>query len=774
MDKGLSFGYWVRRRRKALDLTQAELAGQVFCALSTIKKIEMDERRPSPQMAERLAECLHIHGTEREVFLKTASTELSFEQLQLPVDPIISKPAVSNLASYLPLTPFVGYEGELLQISDLISRPDSRLITLVGPGGIGKTRLAIQAASDLSGRFVDGVYFVPLAQLGDPTNIPTTILDALLVQIPATQDPKGYLLDYLRDKSMLLVLDDFEHLLSGVDILVNLLQTAPALYLLVTSRQSLNLRMEQVFNVQGMKIPPEVTTQDLESYDAVRLFIITARRSSTGFTLNNENVASIVNICKQVEGMPLAIELAASWTRTRSCEEIDNQIKDCLDILATTMKDVPERQRSVRAAFDFSWRLLSEEEKRVFSALSIFRGGFNLKAAEEIIGTNENTLEFLVSKSLLRRAPLSRYDMYILIRRYAEEKLDSTGGSSQLRDSHLSLYMRLAENSQPGLAAVDDAPGYSHLEQELDNIRAALTWAIESGAQESGLRLATAVGSFWHRKGYLREGIYWLSRMLALKSGQFSSARAFALIQSGSITRSLGNFDQAVLFSKESLSIFKEIKDKRGIGLALMNLGIVSYLTGEFERASRLLKISLVMSQETMDEWHQAEARIRLGDLYMKQGRLDEAALLFKESLLQSIKIDHKLATAFSLGGLGDVHRSQGKFEQAVDLYKESLDIHWEHQNNLDIPYTLEALALAYAGLGENREAAFLMGAADSLRERYSSPMPPVYQENHTPVVLQVRAELGDPDFTRGWAEGRLTPLEKIVARVNPASYILL
>jgi len=397
-----------------------------------------------------------------------------------------------------------------------------------------------------------------------------------------------------------------------------------------------------------------------------------------------------------------------------------------------------------------------------------------LTAAEKIIGTNENTLEFLVSKSLLRLAPFSHYDMYILIRRYAEEKLDSTGGSSQLRDAHLSFYRRLAENSQPGVAAVDDVPSNTHLEQELDNIRAALTWAIESGAQESGLRLATAVGSFWYTKGYLREGIYWLSRMLALKFGQFPSAWVFALNQSGSITRSLGNFEQALSLNKESLSLFKEMKDKRGIGLALMNLGIVSYLNGDFKRATRILKISLVRFQETMDEWHQGEARIRLGEVYLRQGRLDEAALLFKESLLQSIKIDHKLATAFSLGGLGDIHRLQGKYDQAVDLYKESLDIHWEYQHNLDIPYTLEALALAYAGLGENRDASFLWGAADNLRERHSSPMPPVYQENHTLVMLKVRAELGDPDFTRGWAEGSLTPLEKIVAWVNPASYKLL
>ncbi|MFZ0532232.1 MAG: tetratricopeptide repeat protein [Anaerolineales bacterium] len=770
MDKGLTFGYWVRRRRKALDLTQTQLAGQVFCALSTIKKIELDERRPSRQMAERLAECLHLHDQEREVFLKAASAELSFDHLHLSVNPVISRPAVSNLASYQPLTPFVGYEEELTKISDLIKQPDSRLITLVGPGGIGKTRIAIQAASNLLDRFSYGVYFIPLAQLDNPAYIPTTILDALALQVPAAQDPKSYLLDYLRDKAMLLVLDDFEHLLDGVGLLVELLRSAPAVSLLVTSRQTLNLRMEQVFNVQGMKIPPDTMTQDFESYDAVRLFIQTARRASSGFDLSDENIARVVNICKQVEGMPLAIELAASWTRTHSCAEIENEIKDCLDILASTMQDVPERQRSIRAAFDFSWRLLSEEEKRVFSALSVFRGGFNLPAAEEIIGTNEKTLEFLVRQSLIRRAPSSRYDIHVLLMRYAEEKLDDVGEFTRLHNAHLLFYLKLAENSESMSVTADEAPRYKFLEKELDNFRAALNWAIDCGAQEHGLRLASAIGSFSYENGYLREGICWLSSMLNLNKGQFPSARAGALINSGYIARNLGDFEQAILLSKESLTIFKELKDKRGIGLSLMNLGIISYLNSEFERGARLLTKSQAMFQETGDERHQAEALIRLGDLRMRQGKLDIAARLFQEGLLLSKKLDNKLAIAFSLGGLGNIHRLLGKYKQAIDFFKESLNILWEHQHNLDIPYVLEALALNYAGLDVYEDATLLWGAAESLRERYNSPLPPSYQESYTLTIMEVRASLGEADFKRIWTEGRATELENIIARVNGLS----
>jgi predicted ATPase/transcriptional regulator with XRE-family HTH domain len=770
LNKGFSFGYWVRRRRKALDLTQTELAGQVYCALSTIKKIEMDERRPSRQMAERIADCLHIHDKEREVFLKTASADLSFDQLHLPVDPVIFQLAVSNLASYQPLSPFVGYEDELVQITNLIKQPDPRLITLVGPGGIGKTRIAIQVASDQMNRFLDGVYFIPLAQLDDPAYIPTTILDALVLQAPAAQKPEAYLLDYLRDKAMLLVLDNFEHLLDGIGVILYILRSAPMISLLITSRQPLNLRMEQVFNVQGMKFPPDITTQDLQSYDAVRLFIQTASRASSGFSLNDENIDSIVNICKLVEGMPLAIELAASWTRTRSCREIENEIKNCLDILASTMQDVPERQRSIRAAFDFSWRLLSEEEKRVFSALSIFRGGFTLPAAEEIIDTNEKTLEFLVIQSLLRRDPSDRYDMHILLRLYAEEKLIDAGDTNRLRDAHLSFYLRHAENSGSMSATAIEAHRHKFVEKELDNFRAALNWAVESGAQEHGLRLATAIGSFWNENGYLHEGNCWLNSMLNLNTGHFPSARAYALINSGHIARNLGNFEQAVLLSKQSLTIFKELKDRRGIGLSLMNLGIVSYLNSEFDRGARLLTKSLSMFQETEDDRHQAEALIRLGDLRMRQGKFDIAARLFQTGLLLSIKLDNKLAIAFSLGGLGDILRSQGKYKQAVDFFKKSLNIHWEYKHNLDIAFVLEALALDYKGLDLQEDATLLWGAAESLRERYTSPLPPSYRESYNSAIMEVSARLGETDFKRIWAEGRATPLEHIMARVNSLS----
>jgi predicted ATPase/transcriptional regulator with XRE-family HTH domain len=761
-----SFGYWVRRRRKALDLTQAELARRVFCALSTIKKIELDERRPSRQMAERLADCLHVTGLEREAFLAAAHAELVSDRLDQPSDPIFLKAAPSNLSSCQPLTPFVGCEDELAHISALIQRADCRLITLVGPGGIGKTRLAIQAASNQLDRYPDGVYFVPLAQLDSHAYIPTTILEALGLQVPPAQSPRSYLLDYLRRKAVFLVLDNFEHLFAGVDLLVDILRSAPAVTLLVTSREPLNLRMEHVFDVRGLEFPHDGSAPEIESCDALQLFIQTARRVFSGFTLSGENIVSMAKICKLVEGMPLAIELAASWVRMRTCTEIESQIESNLDILASTMLDVPERHRSIRTAFDFSWRLLSEEEKRVFSALSVFRGGFHLPAANEIADANEETLAFLVGKSLLRRAASSRYDMHELMRRYAEEKLNTSGAVHPLRDAHLSYYLRLAENLVSRSKEAGDGESRPFLEKEIDNFRASLEWALENRSQEAGLRLASALAPFWNENGYLQEGIYWLSRMLNLDDGRFPSARATALMQSGSLNRSLGDFKQAISLTREALHIFIALKDRRSIGLALMNLGIVSYLDGEFERGARLLGRSLALFREMGEEQPLVETLIRLADLRMRQDKLDEAAGLWQEGLLLSRKLANPLTVAFSLGGLGDIHRRQGKYKQAVGFHKESLEIHWEQNHKLDIPYSLEALALDFAALALHEQAALLWGAAESLRQHINAPVPPLYQGNYAPIIMEVRSGLGEADFERVWAEGRNSPLERIITIV--------
>lgn len=427
----VSFGAWVSQQRKALALTREQLAQYVGYSVSSLRKIESDERRPSQQMAELLAQGLQIVLDERPLFIKVAR---GVEGVEPPgaVRPVSAaawaRPAPPPPISSLPalFTPLVGREVELAALARLLRNPQCRLLTLIGQVGIGKTRLAIEVASTQGELFPDGVYFVPLVSLPSPEFIVPTIADALGFTLSASIDPKLQLLNHLREKCLLLVLDGLEHLLEGAGLLAELLQQAPALKLLVTSCERLSLQAEWLFVLQGLPVPPFDQVQQAEEYGAVKLFVRSAGQAQVGFKLSAEERPWVVRICQLVEGMPLAIELAAVWVRLLSCREIAQEIERTLDFLSASARDLPERHRSMRAAFDHSWHLLSIEEQQALAKLSIFRGCFQREAAAEVAGVSLPLLTALVDKSLLRCNQChetGRYSLHELIRQYAADKL---------------------------------------------------------------------------------------------------------------------------------------------------------------------------------------------------------------------------------------------------------------------------------------------------------------------------------------------------------------
>ena len=345
MDVGASFGAWLKRRRRQLDLTQDALAEKVGCSVATIQKIEADERRPSRQIAGLLAETLEIPPTDRATFVKTARGELGVARLTevAPVVVAVSQtPATQPVSNLLiPPTPLVGREAELAALAQLLHDPQSRLITLIGAGGMGKTRLAIEAATRQVGDFSDGTYFVALASFSSPAIIPLAIADALGLKFQGQLEPRAQLFNYLLDKRLLLVLDNFEHLLSGAELLAEIMQCVPAVKLLVTSRERLNLPGEWVFEIQGLPVPTAEQAEQLTENNAVLLFAQCAARALGNFELDSEKYAAVARVCQLVEGMPLGIELAASWVRVLSCQEIVHEIERSLDFLATTARHVP-------------------------------------------------------------------------------------------------------------------------------------------------------------------------------------------------------------------------------------------------------------------------------------------------------------------------------------------------------------------------------------------------------------------------------------------------
>jgi predicted ATPase/transcriptional regulator with XRE-family HTH domain len=479
-----SFGIWVKRRRKALDLTQQGLAQKVGCSLATIAKIESDARRPSRQIAELLAQHLEIPVDQRDLFLKIARQQKTADTLgetQLSSQPL---PQTKNQLQQPPDL-LIGREFELAEISRFLLDPGCHMLTLTGTGGIGKTRLALEAAVQRQEAFAHGGIFINLVPLNGRDQIVTAIADALGIVLYSASDRSVQLISHLRDKELLLVLDNFEHLLVLVDcvsLAIDILKGAPSVKLLVTSREPLQLQAEWVFEVRGMPVPALSELDGLETSSAVRFFIQRAKQACIDFELSAEDRNAVGQICQLVDGMPLAIELAAAWTRTLTCTEIAKEIQSNISFLATSARDVEERHRSIRATFDYSWKLLSDEEKQVLKQLSIFKGGFTREVAEYVTGADLSALSALVSKSLLNRIAPGRYDLHELVRQYSFEHLmKNEAAYVAANDRHSEYYSLLLQQRGSVFKGADQPTAASELASEIANLRQAWKWAGERG-----------------------------------------------------------------------------------------------------------------------------------------------------------------------------------------------------------------------------------------------------------------------------------------------------
>ncbi len=716
MDYEVSFGRWLQKRRKALDLTQEELAQCVGCSVSTIRKIEADARRPSRQVAGLLAGCLDISPEERETFLKVARARLRTDRLGEAssarptgfASPIVSLPA--------PLTPLVGRQHELAEINRVLANPECRLLTLTGLAGIGKTRLAIEAASTLGQAFTDGVYLVSLAPVTAVEYIVPTIAGVLGFAFQDPTDPKDQLLNYLREKTLLLVLDNMEHLLEGTGLVAELLHSAPRVKLLVTSPERLNLPGEWVFEVQGLPVPPGDQTEGLEAYSAVALFLQRARHVAPGFALESCNQAEVVRICQLLDGLPLGIELAAAWVRVLPCDEIAQEIERNLDFLTTSAHGVLPRHRSLRAAFDHSWNLLSAGHKQVLRQLSVFRGGFLRKAAGQVAGASLQSLSALVDKTLASRASDGRYYLHELIRQYANSWLqDNLQEADATRDRHSLYYLTFLKEQETVLQSHRQKEALAAISAEIDNIRVAWQWAVTRCFCVDLGDAATSLMLYLELRNLFQEGESLFNKALQMIQAQpapdgperagHEIALGDLLAKRAWFTYRLGRTEEALALLRQSIGLLREQENRNALADALWFYASACWFAGDFEEAASSSQESLALNRIRGSQWHIANMSLYTGIMALEQGADDEAYSLLKDGLALSRATGDPRLIALGASFLSRTPQAIRQASQTTHMLKEALQLTEETGDRVGKGLVLERLAHLAQATGDIQEA---------------------------------------------------------------------
>lgn len=682
MSEHLSFGAWLKRIRQKQGLTQDRLAELTGCATQTIRKIEGGQRRPSFHMAERLAQVLHIAPQDYERWMQVAREIPAPEAEPNALVETISEPL--GFPTYL--MPFIGRERERHDLLRLIQADDCRLICLLGPGGIGKTRLAVEVAKELTS-FPDGVAFISLAATRVPSFIAGTITNLLGIPVAVSSGPTDQLLAYLRERSMLLVLDNIEHLLLSdnetLSLIQRMLSEAPRLKMIVTSRQRLQLASAWVMEIGGLDLPQAERNELGRHSSALTLFSEHAQRIEQGFQLNHTNQELVATICRLVDGMPLGIELAAGWVRILSLEEIAQELLRSLHNQHLSGCTLPERHRSLHDVVDYSWQLLSEAERQALSQLAVFRGGFERAAAEYVAQANLTILVQLIDKSLVRRQQNGRYELHEVIRQYAAARLaEQPTQQSSAYQRHAAYYAHwLKERAEP-LKQKQQFAVRDEISRELDNIRAMWDWALAQREHAYFRAAGEALQWYCEFHIHLQEGERWfceaievLQRLLEAHNDQtVHETLAQLLWHYSHIASRLGNFEQAYDAACESSALLAEGSNQTLRCQVEITLGWIAFQLGLYEQADRSLhRATSYFSPH--DLWSQALCHTWLSMYYHSQMRTSEAEQAFRSALSCYRKLDAPCGMVFCVSFCSPVLIASGAYDEARTLLRECLMI---------------------------------------------------------------------------------------------------
>ncbi len=776
------------------------------------KNLTLGQQDHSPEDLERLYPLLvagdSLLCSEAKKRMNVFGLELSLtkEQAQARFVSATLRPEIASkgIPHNLPRakTSFVGRDPELIELAQLLSEREVLLITLLGMGGIGKTRLALQVASEQlqDQNFCDGVFFVPLESLTEPNQVLLAI--AQILGIAVKEDPFVALKAGIADRHLLLVLDNFEHLMDAALLVSGMLEACLNLRILVTSRERLNLEEEHVLPLQGLPFSNQVSFAESQYVDAIRLFNQRAKRARLDFELTKDNLPQVLEICRLVEGSPLGIELATVWLRSLPLADIASEIGQNVGLLETDSLNIAGRHKSIKAVFEHSWQLLKPKEQRILAQLSVFRGGFTRQAASSIADTNLAVLSALVGKSVLRASePEGRYDFHPLLLEYASGKLVGFGEQSRTRDQHAQFFLALVQASQDNLQTQ-----IKTCQSEYENLLAALVWSQESHQARLGLQLGLLLGALWQSQGYSSEGIHWLKTVLAHPDAASASVQRIQALLLLSRIASLHSqhIQLALKAAEESLALAQTLEDHEQIVLAYLRLSLVAQkqhqwtamqnygeaglslarqleqpklianalwivgsnlaiISGDYLNGRKYLEESLSLNRSFGSRLDIGSSLNNLGFLVFLLGDLHAAKAYLEESLQIAQELPDLYMVSVAQDSLSAVLQDLGELETAQLLLEPALKYSWQIQNTMNIQNALENFASLAVLQGQPKRATQLWGAAERFQAHDNTRITMLWHERNKRYISMTKDHLDESSFQAYWKSGNNMKLEEAV-----------